>query len=959
MSALFSPSTFRHLPHVLRLATMLPLLLVWLGLPFTAQGQQRPQEATVPAAVPRLGPDGRAGIPLPNNNTSRGGTVIVADTARTADSLRVTPRKGALETTVKYVAKDSIRFEVQSKKAYLYNKADVNYGKMDLKADLITVDYGTNVVKAEGIADSTGKVRGKPVFNNEGGVYSAGVINYNFKTKKGKIAEAITNEGEGYIHAETIKKNALNEMYGRNGRYTTCNLEHPHFYINATKMKVIPGEKVVTGPFNLVIGDIPTPLGFLFGYFPMTSSRGRASGVIIPTFGSTTDRGFFLRNGGYYWAANDYIGVRLTGDIYSGNAEAFGGFGLTGEMQYIKRYAYSGRLSLQYSQRPPSQIISSNTASTDAAYRKPRSPKTIWINWSHSPVQKPGGGRFSASVQAGSNDYNTQNSFDARRYLTPAFSSSVSYQKQIRNSPVNYAINFSQSQNTTTGSMTFVLPDITVGVARQYPYEWLGITPRGRFYEQFSIAYTGNAKNNVSNYEAPRSLNSLPLIGGTTAGRYIPFDLSNLSTILRNSQSGIQHQFQISLGSYTVLKHLSFTPNVNYSSTWYNKRLEYSYVEAARAIRVDTLRKFSPISNFSAGASLGTTIYGILPIKGKKVEAIRHKITPSLSYSFSPDVYRNSNYYNTDVLLDYYRALGAQQIINPTSASYAISNYNGFAFGQPGGARVSQISFSLQNSLEMKVRDTQDTTGTNPFKKVSLLDGLDFGTGYNFAADSLNLAPLSAVFRTQIARKLNININGTFEFYQRDSSGTLINKYLFEQRRVARLSSASIQLSYQFNPAAKPKKKSNVAREVAPTNDPVLGAPQQADPYEDYVDFLIPWELSTSFGASYTDPGPRASRLTVLNRYLRPIPVTVAALNVSGSVKLTENFRLGYSSGYDFKNKTVTFTSLDFYRDLHCWQISGNWRPFGYTRGYNVTIAAKSSLLQDLKLNRNRSFLNR
>jgi len=937
---------------------MLPLLLVWWGLPSTANGQQRPQKATVPAVVPRLGPDGRPGIPLPNNDTTRTRTIVVADTARTVDSLRVSPRKGALETTVKYVAKDSIRFEVQNKKAYLYNKADVNYGKMDLKADMITVDYGTNIVKAEGVADSTGKVRGKPVFNNEGGVYTAGVINYNFKTKKGKISEAVTNEGEGYIHAETIKKNALNEMYGRNGRYTTCNLEHPHFYINATKMKVIPGEKVVTGPFNLVIGDIPTPLGFLFGYFPMTSSHSRASGLIIPTFGSTTDRGFFLRNGGYYWAANDYIGVRLTGDIYSGNAEAFGGFGLTGEMQYIKRYAYNGRLSLQFSQRPGTQIISSTTASTDAAYRKPLSSRTFWMTWSHSPVQKPGGGRFSASVQAGSSDYNRQNAFDVRRYLTPAFSSTVSYQKQIRNSPVNYAINLAQSQNTTTGAMSLTLPDITVGVARQYPYEWLGITPRGRFYEQFSIAYTANAKNSISNYEAARTLSgNIPLIGGTTAGRYIPFSFSNLAPILRNSQTGIQHQFQISLGSYTILKHLSFTPNVNYSSTWYSKQLDYTYVESARAIRIDTLRKFSPISTLSAGASLGTTIYGIIPIKGKKIEAIRHKITPSLSYSFSPNYYdRSYGYYNTDALYQYYEQLGVRQVTNPTSSTYTLSRYNGFAFGQPGGTQVQQISFSLQNSIEMKVRDDKDTTGTTPFKKVSLLDGLDFGTGYNLAADSFKLAPLSAVFRTQIARKLNVNINATFDFYQRDSAGTLINRYLIEQHRIARLTTASMQLSYQFNPAAKPQKKSNVQRPVAPNNDPVLGAAQQVNPYEDYVDFKIPWELSTSFGASYTDPGARP---TVLNRYLRPIPITVAALNVSGSVKLTENFRLGYSSGYDFRNKTVTITSLDFYRDLHCWQISGNWRPFGYTRGYNVTIAAKSSLLQDLKLNRNRSFLNR
>nr|WP_262904570.1 putative LPS assembly protein LptD [Hymenobacter lucidus] len=731
---------------------------------------------------------------------------------------------------------------------------------------------------------------------------------------------------------------------------------------------MIPKEKVVTGPFNLVIGDIPTPLGFLFGYFP-TPGKSRASGLIIPSFGQTSDRGFALRNGGYYWVVNDNIGVRVTGDIYSGVANSFGGFGVTTEMQYLKRYSYNGLLNFSYSARPPDLILRSNTVNTNSEYRKPRTPRTFWLSWNHTPTPRPGGGRFSASVQAGSNDYNQQNSFDQRRYLTPAFSSTVSYQKQIRNSPVNYSLQMSQSQNTATGSMDFTLPDVTVGVARQYPYELLGIAPRGRFYEQFSVAYTFTGQNRLSNSLPARTLGGgIPLLGGTSEASQLPVSLNSLKPLFRNSQTGVQHQFQIALGSYTiplpVLKYFNVSPSINYGEVWYNKRLNYSYNNVARAIRIDTVRGFNRVYNWSGGINMGTNIYGTIVRKGtRKIQAIRHKLTPSFNYSYSPDYTRRSSLYffnNNQPLGDLTNSQGQRynvynentgRILNPVT----FSRYQGFLYGTPSGTETSQISFSLQNQVEMKVRNNNDTTGTTPFEKVSLIDGLDFSTGYNLVADSFNLQPLSAVFRTQVARKLNLNVNANFVFYQRDSTGRLLNKYLFEQsrRRLARLATADLSLSYQFNPA-QGKKKSTVPRNLPPTNDPTLGTPNRINPYEDYVDFEIPWELSTSFTTGYTDPGPLPERGTRLRR-----PITSASVTASGSVKLTSNFRFGYNASYDFVSKQVVAPSLDFYRDLHCWQITGNWRPFGLTRGYFVTIAAKSSLLQDLKLNRNRSFLNR
>ncbi|TYZ06740.1 LPS-assembly protein LptD [Hymenobacter lutimineralis] len=879
---------------------------------------------------------------------------LAVDTTRTGtgDSLRVAAApQGDIKTTITYSATDSIRFDVASRVAYLYDKAKINYDDLSLNAARIAIDYNKNILTAEGAPDTTGRVRDKPVFKNGGETYQAGRIAYNFKTRKGKIAEAVTQQGEGYIHAETIKRQATGEIYGRNGVYTTCNLEHPHFFINANKMKVIPGEQVVSGPFNLVIGDIPTPLGFLFGYFPTPSNKKRASGLIIPSFGQTNDRGFFLRNGGYYWAASEYVGVRLTGEIYSGAGSDFGGWGTQADIQYRKRYRYSGSMNLAFNQRPANEILPDEDVTVDQPYIKPKSPRTFWVNWSHAPQARPGGGQFSASVNLGSQDYNRLNAFDTERYLTSSFQSNVSYSKQIRNSPINYSVNLAQSQNTGTGEMNLTLPDFTVGVARQYPYEWLGLPQGGKLstiYEQIAIGYTLNGQNRLSNVQPARQLNGLPLIGGTSEARRIPISLDNLGDLLRNTQSGLQNVFNISLGSYTLLKHLSFTPNVSYSSSMYNKRLDYRYVEAAQAVRIDTLRGFNYAHTYQGSASLSTNFYGLLPIKGKRVEAIRHKVNPSLSYSYSPDFSRSTWLYETVPLPNLTDASGR------LVGEQVFSLYNNFPYAPSGGRRASLLSFSLNNQVEMKVRSKTDTTGTTPFEKVSLIDNLSLNGSYNLAAETLQLSPISASFNTQIARKLNFLMSASFNAYQRDSTGRLINEYLLKQSkpRLARLESGNLSMTYQFNPQRKPGAKNT---QVAPTNNPALGTPDPVNPYEDYVDFSIPWTLNASFAAAYSNQAPALPRAG----QTRPSSFTSVALNLNGEIKITDKLRVGYSSGYDFRNQKITYTSLDFYRDLHCWAISGNWIPFGPRQGYNFTIAAKSALLQDLKLTRNRSFYNR
>ncbi|MDB5233975.1 MAG: hypothetical protein JWR44_968 [Hymenobacter sp.] len=884
-------------------------------------------------------------------------TGLVNGVSRSGDSLQLAARpKGQIETTINYSAKDSIQFDVTQKVARLFNKSSVTYGETDLKAALITVNYGTNTMQAEGKLDTVkNRLMDRPVLKDKGGLYTASTIAYNFKSKKAKVTEAVTTQGEGYVSAATIKRLPNGDINGLMGRYTTCNLEHPHFYIQAKRMKVIPGDKVVTGPFNLVIGDVPTPLGFLFGFFP-TPTKSRGSGVLIPTFGQAADRGYFLTNGGYYFAPNDYIGVRLTGDIYAGNAQSFGGWGATADVSYLKRYTFQGNFNFRFSTRPSTQILATDALTTSQEYIRPPNANSFWITWNHTPQAKPGGGRFSASVNAGSSSYNKINSLDARRYLATQFSSSVSYSKQIRNSPINYDVRLSQSQGTD-GSMTFTLPDISVGVARQYPFQWLGIEPGahklGKIYEQLTVSYNLTARNEVSNVIAARSLsNGLPLLGGTTETTRIPFSFANAGRLLLNSRNGMQHQFGIGLGSYTVAQHFNLTPSISYNEVWYAQRLDYTYSKLANAVRVDTTYGFNRINSYSGALSLNTSFYGTINRKGtRKIQALRHKVTPSLNYNYAPNLATRANVFpqGSTVLSgltdQYGRALTPAEL-----DIYRFESYSNFLYGAPGGTKQSQVSFSLQNSIEMKVRDPNDTTGLNPFRKASLIDGLDFNIGYNFAAETLRLSPLGVNFRTQVARKLNLNSNATFEPYQRDSQGRIINKYLFEAShpRLLRLAAASFGATYTFNPASG-KKRSVVPRAVAPTNDPTLGTVGPPNYYADYVDFEIPWELALTYAAAYT-----TNTIPLKPGDVRPPILALNTVGVTGSVKLTPNLRLSYNLGYDITHQTITYPNVTFFRDLHCWQINGTWIPFGQTKGYNFTIAAKSSLLQDLKLNRNR-----
>jgi hypothetical protein len=701
-------------------------------------------------------------------------------------------------------------------------------------------------------------------------------------------------------------------------RYTTCDLAHPHFYINASKMKAIPKDRIISGPFNMVFADIPTPFGLPFGFFPSPDKR--ASGLLMPTFGETRERGFFLRNMGYYLALNDYIGLRMTGDLYS-----FGGYAARVDGNYIKRYSYSGNFGIDYS-FIPGMRLDARASTTNPRRLPPTDSRDVRVRWSHRPVAR-GGKSFAASVNAGSFFYNQRNSFEASQLLSPSFNSNISYQVSKPNSPFNYTVSLQQSQNSQTESMSFTLPDFTFGMARQNPFQLItkSETRDGvmGFLNDIGISYLFNARNQITNDDL-RWRNAAVVPQGTR--RTLELKSENLPLMLRNAQVGAQHSIPITLSSFRVFKHLQLSPSVNYAEKWYLQRNDYSWDAENQRVQVDTIRKFSRVYDYSASASLNTRIYGTAHIKGKKIEAIRHIITPSISYSWRPDFgAQNYGFYQTVQ-------------VDTTGRELLRSRYEGAMYGAPGFGRSSVFSFSLDNNLEMKVRNKNDTTGTNAFEKIKLIDFFRVSSGYNAVADSLKMQPLNVGFSTMLFNKVNINANAIFDPYKIDANGRPIDEYYFDLKKLqlARMMNANVSATFELNPKARDR----------PTTAPHTNLQHLANHPTaiEYLDFDMPWTLSVQSSAGFfpaTFPGQP-------NR-------TSGSLGVNGTLGVTEKWKISYSSGYDFINKDITFSNINIHRDLHCWEMSFSWVPFGAYQMYSFNINAKSSLLKDLKYNRNRN----
>ncbi|MBC7447848.1 MAG: LPS-assembly protein LptD [Hymenobacteraceae bacterium] len=925
------------------LPLLLFMLLVVAGKPAGAQTPRQRPTGRVPAAAPA----DSAKAPRPVTAVAaKFGTRPAAP----PDTLRVPLGRGGgqrdIETTIVYSARDSIRLDAPGKVAYLYGNAEITYGTTHLEAALVKIEYGLNMVTAEGAPDSTGKLVDTPIFTDKGEQYEAKKIAYNFKTKKGKISEAITKQGEGYIHAEAVKRQSEKELYGLHGQYTTCDLPEPHYYIAASKMKVVPGEKIVTGPFNLVIADIPTPLGFLFGYFPTPKSR--SSGIIIPSYGEAPSRGFFLTNGGYYWAASEHVGVRLTGDFYT-----LGGWAARGDVQYRKRYKYDGAFQLSYLRN---QTVEQTGVATDLnPSRVQRGPDAIRVNWSHSPISRPGKGRLTANVNAGSSGfYRGQVNTTAQNALTTSFQSTVSYSGAIRNSPFNYNVSANQAQTfdpkTGVAVMDFQLPTVGFGMAQQTPLHWLARRTNRRVFNNLTVSYSLSATNAFSTVRTPgdRVSGLRRVVGEPGTIQNLTLRRDGLGAILRNGRAAVGHTINVGLGTYS-LAHLNLSPSISYDEAWTFEKLSYRYDPDSQGVRIDRQRGLYRVYRYGFGFGAATRLYGLLRLpKSSRVEAVRLMLSPQVSYTYSPNFGDSRfGYFQTGVRTD---ASGRYQ---------ALPRYA----GAPSGGQSSTVSFGISSNVEAKVRPAAGDTATKS-RKVMIISQMSVRSGYNLAADSFQLAPVSGNLNTRLFDLFDINMGVTLDPYQRDSAGRRLPRYLAEApgRKIARLASANFSVGFEFNSTRRQQGGSpgqqaaqgNVPGLVTPMTDlnPATSAALTNAELVDYQAFELPWTLRVSFGLNYLAPGPRGQ--------LPGTPLLAAStIQTSGSVQLTKKWAITYSAPFDTRTKELVYPNISIVRDLHCWALSASWVPVGQYQSYLVNLGVRSSMLQDLKLTRNRSYSNR
>ncbi|MDQ3050353.1 MAG: LPS-assembly protein LptD [Bacteroidota bacterium] len=783
-----------------------------------------------------------------------------------------------LKSKVHYTADDSIRFEIANEKVFLYGNARVTYEDIEMTAAYMEVNWLTKILFAKGTTDSVGAPSGLPVFKQNEDQFTAEVVTYNFETKKGKIKEVQTKQGDGYVHGETIKRIDENTYFIWKGAYTTCDLPHPHYSISSNKLKVIQNNKIITGPAYLVIEDVPTPLAIPFGYFP--TRKGRAAGILFPSYGESGRLGFFLKDGGYYFGLGDVVDFAVTGDIYS-----LGSWGLKLNSAYANRYHYGGNVSLSYS-----EIKESEKELPDY-----RLNKDFFIRWNHrqDPKARPTS-VFSANVNAGSSNFYQNNISSANNYLSNTFQSSVSWSKIWPGKPYNFSSSLSHSQNTITNDISLSLPVTNFSVNRIYPLKRKVTVGSEKWYEKIGVSYQNNFQNSI------QTKDSLLFERGTE----------------EQFRYGMSHAIPVST-SFKALKYFTVSPSITYNEKWYMKTIRKNYSAINDSVITDTISGFRATRDFQFSASMNTRLYGMVQMKKGKIAAIRHVLSPTLSYTYRPDfsepkfnAYKN---YQSD-------SFG-------TITQYSI--YETGIFGGPPSGKYGVISLNLDNNLEMKTRSVTDTAVN--LRKIKIFESLSGNVSYNTAIDSLNWSNINISGRTTLFERLNLNFSGSFDPYITDSIGRKINQSEWdENNRLARLVNTSFTVGYALNNQQTTEPKTSTKGSESEL-ERINRRPQ------DYVDFTIPFNIVINYSFSY-------SRVGLLEETINQ------TLNFNGDVSLTPKWKITFNSGYDFSAKDLSYTSLGIYRDLHCWEMRINWVPFGQQENYYFQINVKSSILQDLKL---------
>ena len=843
-----------------------------------------------------------------------------------------TKKKGAIDAPINYKANDSIVF-FGTGTGFLYGNSNVRYQQahpIELQADLIRMNMDSNTVYATGRLDSLGKEIGLPIFKDNNDEYSSKELSYNFETRKGFIKGGITQQGEGYIVADKTKKMNDDEMCMKGGKYTTCDHhDHPHFYLQLTKAKVKPGSYIVAGPAYLVIEDVPLPLIIPFGFFPFTSTY--SSGIIMPSYGDEMERGLFLKNGGYYFAINDYFDLELTGEIYTK-----GTWGIQLGSTYTKRYKFNGNFRASYRE----DIYGEKDL---PGYSKYNNFKVAWTHRQDAKASQYSS--LSASVDFTTSGYNQSN---VNNYYNPAeqskniTSSSVNYTQRFPESPWSLSVNALVSQRSQDSTISLSLPNITVAMSRVYPFKRDNAVGKERFYEKIALSYNMSFANSITAKE-----NKLMT-----------------SSFAKDWKNAIDHKIPIT-ASFNLLKYLTISPSINLHDRMYFNKVDRSWNKQQQQEELDTISGFYNVYDFNVGVSMQTKLYGFYTpsrqLFGDKIDRIRHVMTPSVSFNYHPDFGEDIwDFYNS-----YDKLIVDKNDINKiTHQTVTYSPYSNGMYGVPGQGMVGSINWSLGNNVEMKVKDQKksDEVGTIQYKKVSLIDNFTISGGYNFAADSLKLQNFAASLRVKLTKSFSLNLAGAFDPYKFG-----LNEYgnpvrINQLRQFPRFQGTGTSFQYTINnDTFKKKDKNSKADEKNDTNDSEgvdfnLDKPSNIDEKKDdekteekmlssdgYVKPTITWSFTFNYSVRW---GISNTFDYDLMDYKRD---WTHNLSFSGNINPTPKWKLNYTGSFDLTELEITQMTFSIVRDLHCWRMSASVSPFGIYKSYMVTVGVNASMLQDLK----------
>ena len=812
--------------------------------------------------------------------------------------LKKNKKKAVLDARIDYSAEDSLTFFLDNKDVFLYNKAKIDYDKMKLESGFMTVNFDTKTLFAEGVKDSTDTtITQAPIFKEGNAEYKSKELKYNFDTKQGLISNVFTKESDGYLHGEKVKKKDDRTMYISSGMFTTCdNEDHPHFGISFSKAKAITDDKIVTGPAWFSLMEIPLPVGIPFAYFPFTD--GKKSGFLMPSYGNAANRGYYLRNIGWYFAINDYIDLALRGDIYTNLSYA-----LNISSSYVKRYKYRGSIEFRYEDNHTGlKNTPSYSSSSDFKFR-----------WTHSQEAKSHPYRtFSANVNLVSSKFN-QYTTNVSDYFNNTTTSSIAFSTRF-GSAWSFTANLGESYNINSGAISLDLPSMTLSSIQFYPFRKKKSSGKRKWYEDISFSYRANLINTIDTYDS----------------------LLTSSDLIKNFRNGIMHSIPIS-SNVKILKHLNWTNSISYTERWYTNSLSKTYNPETDLIDKDTIYGFIANRNANFTSSINTRLYGMFTFKKGFIKAVRHVINPSISFNYTPDFSEPSlGFY------DFYTDKEGKRV-------YYSKTENG-VFGSPPQGASGVISFSLGNNLEMKVPDKNDTV--EGMRKIVLLEAFNISSGYDLARDSVNWQPLRLTARTTLFKKLLINFSAAYTPYVLNENGVLTNELLWHKEgRLFQKQNSQWTLNMSWNLNSKADHSQTTGDYHSPTEMQYSPFSNPNEILSEHVDFSIPWNLT--LGVNYSR---LSSYIVSIAGYQTNQSATLTA---RGDLNLTEKWKIGFSSGYDFINKDFTYTSIDFYRDLHCWEMRMNWIPFGPRQGWNFSISVKAPMLQDLKYEKRNDFRNR